>query len=531
MRKWILATILAFLIPVFAFFFVSLFDVDATRSEDEKRDLATMPTFTLKKFFSGDFTSEFETYYADTFPLREKMLGSSRTINLFYSVSFGDNTTIIVDKTDHGEEGGNSLIDVDPGYSEATTKATTPATTETTEPTSTEPTNVTAEGSTSGTEPTKPGSTTGIIIIPTRPTTTEATEPTVTEPTVTETSATETTPAESSTVITSWIPAEHPNPAETADGGESGDTIGGSILVWDKAVMEHYYAVESSIDTWTGFINKVHRQLPDVQVYAMFCPTSIEFNAPPKYQSGVRSQLQAMNYAYSNLDLGVAPVNVWSEIYPHQDEYVYFRSDHHWTQRGAYYGYRAFCKAAGIAPHELNEYATDRVDDFVGSLYSYVKNYPIGQVLLNNPDYVEFFTPLNSSSMTIYRDASMTNGVSRSSVIASKDYILSLNKKSVKYMMFIWGDNPITHIVSDTVKNGRTLLVTKESYANALVPFLTDHFEEIYVIDPREFNGNGKPSLNVINFAKEHGVTDFLVINYAFAAASNFMNIWNKMLP
>ena len=71
--------------------------------------------------------------------------------------------------------------------------------------------------------------------------------------------------------------------------------------------------------------------------------------------------------------------------------------------------------------------------------------------------------------------------------------------------MCIRDSNPVTHIVSETVKNGRVLLVTKESYGNALVPFLTDHFEEIYVIDPRSFNGDGEPTLNVVDFAKEHG--------------------------
>ena len=57
--------------------------------------------------------------------------------------------------------------------------------------------------------------------------------------------------------------------------------------------------------------------------------------------------------------------------------------------------------------------------------------------------------------------------------------------------------------------------MTKESYGNALVPFLTDHFEEIYVIDPRQFNTDGKPSLNLISFAKEHGATDILCVNAA----------------
>ena len=162
-------------------------------------------------------------------------------------------------------------------------------------------------------------------------------------------------------------------------------------------------------------------------------------------------------------------------------------------------------------------------------MYSYTKKYPQSEKLLNNPDTVEYFMPLNPSVMTVYRDATLTNGSQRT-VIADPAY-MAKQKKSVKYMMFIWGDNPVSHIVSDTVRNGRVLIVTKESYANALVPFLTDHFEEIYVIDPREFNGTNKPSLNIVDFAKEHGATDFLCVNYAFSAQPSFMKIFNRMLP
>ena len=98
-------------------------------------------------------------------------------------------------------------------------------------------------------------------------------------------------------------------------------------------------------------------------------------------------------------------------------------------------------------------------------------------------------------------------------------------------MMFIWGDNPVSHIVSETIDNDRVLIVTKESYGNALVPYLTDHFEEIYVIDPRNFNGDGEPTIDLVEFANRVGATDFLSINYAFSATPNFMKIFNQMLP
>ncbi len=504
MKKWFAAIIFTFLAPIFALFFIAMLDTDATRSEDENRALADFPAFSLSALADGKFTADFETYYADTFPFRESLLGSSRTINSFYTLSFGgDENTLLVD-TDKNWDQGGSLIDfTDPSLS------STAVTSATTAPKTTEPTVTTTESA---------AQTTPDVTAATDDTTSVTTAATTPEPT---------TPATTTTLMTSWEEYAHPNPDEVPSTGEASDT--GAILMVGNAGMEHYYGVDSSLEYYANALNKVQTLLPNVRVHAMFCPTSIEFNAPAKYQAGTRSQLRAMNYAYSQLDVGIVAVNTWAKLYEHRDEYIYFRTDHHWTQRGAYYAYTAFCEAAGFVPHALEEYETGTVADFVGTMYTYTKKYPQSQRLLDNPDTVEYFMPINPSTMTIYRDATLTGGVTRS-VIASPDYMAGLGK-SAKYMMFIWGDNPVSHIVSETVDNDRVLIVTKESYGNALVPFLTDHFEEIYVIDPRNFNGSGEPTIDLVEFANRVGATDFLAINYAFSATPNFMKIFNQMLP
>ena len=64
--------------------------------------------------------------------------------------------------------------------------------------------------------------------------------------------------------------------------------------------------------------------------------------------------------------------------------------------------------------------------------------------------------------------------------------------------------------------DGPTCLVLKDSYGNAFIPFLTSHYSEILVIDPREFNSDGKPSLDLTAFVEEHGVEDVIAINYPF---------------
>ncbi len=359
--------------------------------------------------------------------------------------------------------------------------------------------------------------------------------PPVTLPT--NTSATTTLPV-SSTPLTSWSNLTTPPPSTpSTTAPEAYKTKNGCLIVNDS-IMEIYGGYsDEGLNYYADVINKTAAALPDVQVYAMFCPTAIEFNAPEKYQisyTARNSQFRVMNYIYSRLDQGIVPVDTWSALYDHQDEYLFFRMDHHWTGRAAYYAYTAFCEAAGLPANRLSDYQTGRVEDFIGYLYYFkdlVNDYPqIRERMLQNPDYVEYFYPLNSSKMTVYKDATLTGGYNR--LLISDPAKVSTGLKSARYSIFLGGDSPLIHIVSDTVKNGRVLMISKESYGNALVPFLTDHFQEIYAIDPREFGGTDEPKMDLVQFCKDHNVTDFLFVNRAFSAGkSDDMKSVMAMLP
>ena len=81
------------------------------------------------------------------------------------------------------------------------------------------------------------------------------------------------------------------------------------------------------------------------------------------------------------------------------------------------------------------------------------------------------------------------------------------------------GDEKITHVTTD-VKNGRNLVIIKDSYGNALVPFLTSSFENIYVIDMRYFE------LNAIDYIKDVNATDVLFAMNTFSATgSNYKEL------
>ncbi len=120
-------------------------------------------------------------------------------------------------------------------------------------------------------------------------------------------------------------------------------------------------------------------------------------------------------------------------------------------------------------------------------MYTFTKGYPQSDVLKQHPDYLDYYLPIADTHARYYADGSLENGTPVSVVYTQLD-----ESVSNKYLCFIGGDTPVCIVESDV--RGPTCIVLKESYGNAFVPFLTSHYGRIIVIDPREFNQEGKPT-------------------------------------
>lgn len=286
-----------------------------------------------------------------------------------------------------------------------------------------------------------------------------------------------------------------------------------SIIISGTRAMEMYNVSTKRLTAYAQIINGFTSKVPNSQVYVLLAPTSIEYYGPKIYNTGNHSQQKGLDIAYNALNDSVKKINIRQTIRMHTDEYIYFRTDHHWTARGAYYAYTSFAQEAGFKPTSLDTYKIGKVEGFVGSLYRYTQ----AQVLKDNPDFVETFIPTTNASGVIYSDVLMTN--SKPVVIVSNTV-----KSSNKYLAFIQGDNPLTKITTDN-KNGKKIIVIKESYGNSFAPFLIDNYEEVYVVDPRRID------MNLATFANENEINDVLFINYMFAPSNKtYMTALNKML-
>ena len=232
---------------------------------------------------------------------------------------------------------------------------------------------------------------------------------------------------------------------------------------------------------------------------------------PAEYKSevSVGDQGAAIDSVLGHMGSNVIGVDIYETLRAHSDQYLYFRTDHHWTQLGAYYAYTEFCQAKGIADHSLDSYGHAAFDGFVGSFYfSYSDNYKSTvNALYNAPDTVYTYSPASDAKMTV----TASDGTTYAWPII-KD--VTSYKTGVKYSCFIAGDNPFTVIENKDITDGSVCVIVKESYGNAFVPFLVDHYQTIYVIDQRYWSGN------VIDFAKSKNATDVIFANNLTAIGS-----------
>ena len=451
MKKLYTAFLLVLLAALLGVGIYSLADQDAAGSASEKREFVK-PEFSVRALLDGTYIPALEQYYSDTFPGRETLLNANQTLNKFYYYSgSGEDSVLIVNQTDAAANGGESLDAVQKANGQTAPEAKPPAQEAPAEP---------------------PSDSTSVPSDEPQPDETDPAEPAGEEPTEPQ-------------------PEADPE-IDTPD--ESDASYAGSVVVVGDRAMEIPTRLDDIITSYAAAVGNLAKALgPDVRTISLGTPNGGEFYSPESLHTGEHSQKDMIDFCYSRMDSGIVTVDAYAKLRAHTDEYIYFRTDHHWTQLGAYYAYTAFCEATGFDAVPLEQFQTGRYDTFLGSMYTFTKGYPQSDVLKQHPDYLDYYLPIADTHARYYADGSLENGTPVSVVYTQLD-----ESVSNKYLCFIGGDTPVCIVESDV--QGPTCIVLKESYGNAFVPFLTSHYGRIIVIDPREFNQEGKPlDLSVVD--------------------------------
>ncbi|WP_152961997.1 DHHW family protein [Aneurinibacillus migulanus] len=232
---------------------------------------------------------------------------------------------------------------------------------------------------------------------------------------------------------------------------------------------------------------------PGLHKYVMLVPTAVTLlkDKLPTY-APVSDELAYLDKVRQLLHNDIRFVDVYPALYAERKQPIFYKTDHHWTTKGAYYAYRELCKQMGITPKDEKDFNIWRVtNEFYGSLYS-KSGYRYMQ-----PDSIELYLSKGEEKyMVEYVDEQQTSD--------SLYEMRNLTKKD-KYMIFFNGNHALIKITT-AHSQGKKLLVVKDSYANSLIPFLTEHFSEIYVVDPRYYDED------VTTLIQEHQIQDMLLL-------------------
>lgn len=287
------------------------------------------------------------------------------------------------------------------------------------------------------------------------------------------------------------------------------DIVADGLIITGNRAMEFYYCSEKYTAQYAMLVNKYAVDLEGIAtVYSCVVPKPAAFYLQDSEEHG-KLQAQtanALNIINENLSSDVVSVDLYSALQAHRDEYIYFRTDHHWTGLGAYYAAEAMAKAAGVPFDDISEYDTSTREGYLGSMYKYTG---YNKRLENNPDDFVTYIPKTPYKGYLY-DYNFENPEENPNGVY---YRISESRVSYWYSTYILGDSG-SFLIDTEVENGRKLLIIKDSFGNALAPYFMSSFDEIYIVDFRYFKKN------VIQFVKDNGITDVAIVLNTFNAGS-----------
>lgn len=268
----------------------------------------------------------------------------------------------------------------------------------------------------------------------------------------------------------------------------NGVYIGKNGFLFEKFEFgeEELKNVKSTLKSMNNLTNKI-----DIPIYFALVPNSIYINSdklPDNVE--VDNQEEIIDKIYENTQntINIDTVDILKE---NKENYIYFKTDHHFTSDGAYLVYLKFCEKANISPVTLENYERKCIsEEFLGTFDS--------KAQIPNQEKDKIYVYMNDNNRTVKSaiyDNEETNKIYNEEYLSKKD----------KYSYFLNGNNSKVAIKTN-IQNGKKLLLIKDSYSHIMAQFLCQNFEELHFIDPRYYTGN----LN--DYIEENNITDILFL-------------------
>ena len=261
---------------------------------------------------------------------------------------------------------------------------------------------------------------------------------------------------------------------------------------------------EESIGNMQNTVSAINSfaEKTNVPVYFALIPSAYDIcteehrnSFPPSDEKSIIQSLYEMSDAEC--------IDIYNALSSHSNEYIYYKTDHHWTSLGAYYGYRTIADTMNLEAKDISEMSdTTASNGFYGTLYSkvplfWLKGDEIHTYVSDSGVNVKSFNGKDWSDSKLYFDE-------------------NLNIKD-KYTYFLGQNEPLIVINTENTDKPK-LLIIRDSYSDSLAPFLTQNFSEIHLLDPRYYK------LSVADYVADNNI-DSVIICYSLSNFSEDKNL------
>ncbi len=259
------------------------------------------------------------------------------------------------------------------------------------------------------------------------------------------------------------------------------------IFTEDGRMIQSWRTSDYSADSVSKNLSAMEsfaEKYPKMKMYFMLAPNAQEiYSDTLPTNCGAADQKQFIKNCYDSLP-SLTNIDVYSGLLAAKNEYIYYRTDHHWTSYGAYIGYKAAASAMKFTAYNEDKFSVEHAsNEFRGTLYSKTLDNSI------TPDTIDIYALANNEpqvKVSVYK-----SGAEPDSTYDSLYFREFLDVKD-KYSTFLGQNVPRIDIDSDIPQENDkgSLLIFKDSYAHSLIPFLAKNYSHITVLDLRYINSD-----------------------------------------
>lgn len=286
----------------------------------------------------------------------------------------------------------------------------------------------------------------------------------------------------------------------------------GSFMVAEGVGYEYYHFDEETTNEYILAVKAAAGVLSgNATLYDLVVPTSMDIMLTEGYltennldSSDQRKAIDSYIYpSITAMSAGVKTVPLFSPLRQHCQEPIYFRTESTWTQLGGYYAYREFCKVKGVEAAGIDQFTEQEYTGFLGSFYSGSQD----AAMQANPDTVVTYSPGENTSLRFTgSDGSISEGWA---------IITDGSGYDTAYLSLIFaaGNQPYKVLTNHDLTDNSACVVVQDSFGNYFIPFLTQHYQDVYVVDYRYYSGS------VPQLVSEVGATDVILLNSVTATS------------